>query len=177
LLCTDLKNVVGTKRIVSSYGNAHRTIHARKLFNGDDVFHIAKAGPPKLGGKDGAHHAHLAQLFDDLDGKMTILVPLHHVGKHFPFGEFAERFLELLLFFGELKVQNCLLTSEPQIVNDLGCSAAMAVRRCPEGKKPHFGQNIRLWHSHLGVGCAAVKLSRLPSPIRKYSKKSRGRTD
>src|SRR5262249_40545524 len=157
LLCTDLKNVVGTKRIVSSYGNAHRTIHARKLFNGDDVFHVAEAGASILGGKDGAHHAHLAQLFDDLDGKMTCLVPLHHVGEHFPFGEFAERFLELVLFFSELKVQNCLLANEPDTAKRSTPRArpAMDVRRYPEVKKPHFGQNIRLWHSHLCVGWGA----------------------
>ena len=45
----------------------------------------------------------LAELGDNLDRKMRGFVPLHHVGENFAFGEGADGFAELLLFFREEK--------------------------------------------------------------------------
>ena len=86
--------------------NAHRAIHARQLFDGDHIFHIAHAGAGVLGGKNCSQQSELAQLFDRSQRKLASLVPLHDVGQDFALGELTNGFLQLLLLVTQLKIQD-----------------------------------------------------------------------
>src|SRR5437763_909380 len=83
---------LGTERVVGGHDDADGAIHARKLFYGDHVFYVAQAGPAIFWGEYDAHHAHLAQLLDDFQGKLRSLVPFHYMRGDFALRKFAQRF-------------------------------------------------------------------------------------
>src|SRR5579875_1926087 len=65
------KNMVGAKRIVRSDDDADGAIHCGKLFNSQDVVHVAEAGAAILDGEDDAHQPHLAELTNNVNGKFA----------------------------------------------------------------------------------------------------------
>ena len=59
------ENVIGAQRIMRRNDNAHRTIDARKLLDGDDVFDVAQSRAAIFLGKNHAQQAHFRQLGND----------------------------------------------------------------------------------------------------------------
>ena len=73
--------------------DAHRAIHARQLFDGGDIFHVAHARAAVFGGKNCSYQSQLAQFFHDCQRELASLVPLHDVGDYLALGKLANAFL------------------------------------------------------------------------------------
>ena len=93
LFVTGNEDVIRAQRSVCGHNDAYGPVHARQFFDGGDILDVAHAGAAVLGGKNGAHQAQLAQLFDSLQRESTGFVPLHHVGRNLALREVAHHFL------------------------------------------------------------------------------------
>ena len=100
--------MVRAQRGVRRDDDADRAVHPRELFDGGDVLDIAHAGAAVLGRKHDAQQAELAQFLDRRQRKVAGLVPLHHVGRDFALGKFADAFLQLQLLIVQLEIQDAL---------------------------------------------------------------------
>ncbi len=81
------------------YDDADRSIDARKLRYGSDVFHVAHASAAIFGRKDHAQQAQLAQFLDRGQWEFAGFIPLHDVRCDLALRKLAHTLLEVQLLF------------------------------------------------------------------------------
>ncbi len=91
--------MIRAERIVRRDDQSDRRIHARQLFNDDGVIDIAEPRAAQFLGKDNAHQAQFAGLFDGFEREGLRLVPLQNVRPYLRFGKLTDRLskVDLLL--------------------------------------------------------------------------------
>ena len=88
------------ERVVHAHRHGHGGVAARDLFQRDHVGQGVQRQPVVLLGEQHPQKAQLAQLLDDLAGKVRLAVPLLGVGPQLVLGELARQVADLLLFLG-----------------------------------------------------------------------------
>ena len=102
-------DVIGTQGVMRGYREGDGSIHTSKLFNDDNVFGVSQTRSPILGADDRPHHAQFAQLFDHIEGKMLLLIPLQTVGGNFIESKVANRLSQNLMLRSVAKFHNAIL--------------------------------------------------------------------
>ena len=92
--------------------DADRAVHARKFLDCRYVVHVTHACAAQFRGKDHPHQPQLAEFFNCRKRKIAGFIPLANMGRNLPFGELANTFFKLQLFFVELEIQALLLAKE-----------------------------------------------------------------
>ena len=110
------EDVVGTERIVRRHGKADRAVHARELFDDEDIVQVGEAGATVFRRKEDPEHSHVPQFLHDVARELLCLVQLEGAGCYLLLGEPAYRLAGELLLLGQMEFQG----RPPEMQEEMG---------------------------------------------------------